>query len=108
MRQGVRDVARCDGDVRNAEGEGMSDHLLRLARVVSRMADHVHTDDIAGMARHLVRDLEAVEVDPTPTERRTITREEFEKALEWLAWNNDPERDAREIAAVWRLTVEDA
>lgn len=83
----------------------MSDHLLRLARVVAEVTTRTHpTSSLESHAWKLVRDLEAAPA----TERRTITREEFEKALEWLAWNNDPERDAREIAAAWRLTVEDA
>lgn len=84
----------------------MTDPLLRLARVVSRMADHVHTDDIAGMARHLVLDLEAA---PAP-ERRTITREEFSAVAQQLR-NREveyPDNLAHVFAAAWRLTVEDA
>ena len=87
----------------------MSDHLLRLAKIVAHMAKIGGTSNDYHDAAQLVRDLEAAQT-PTP-ERRPITREEFQGALSALevgdgtskAWHHDA---VRQIAAAWRLTVE--
>ena len=99
----------------------MSDHLLRLAKIIDvithgYLGANNATGDVdlllvRGQVRALVRELEAAQT-PTP-ERRPITREEFQGALSALevgdgtskAWHHDA---VRQIAAAWRLTVEDA
>ena len=42
------------------------------------------------------------------TERRTITREEFDNAVARFAWVANAADEMHAIAAAWRLTVEDA
>lgn len=85
----------------------MSDHLLRLARVVAEVTTRTHpTSSVESHAWNLVRDLEAAPA----TERRTITREEFAVACGILNAGGADTRTkvVQRIAAAWRLTVEDA
>lgn len=101
----------------------MSDHLLRLANVV---ADHIEgkvpQKILVYQCEQLVRDLEAAESmrlrladcsenEAPATERRTITREEFENAADYYPLTRaemTPLETAAHFAAAWRLTVEDA
>lgn len=88
----------------------MSDHLLQLATVVRNIAAVTPSisleqyDDV----KRIISDLEAAQSQAP--QRRTITREEFERALSLL----DPSRELwkrdslHAIAVAWRLTVEDA
>lgn len=84
----------------------MSDHLLRLARIVKEIAVQAPFIDgiTRGDAHSLVRDLEAA----PQQERRTITREEWALAVGKLSQRT--EATASEVALVclntWRLTVE--
>lgn len=100
----------------------MSDHLLRLAKLVQSLAARTSGHELYDDARRLVDDLEAAS-QPTPNssqvgsspapERRTITREEFTVAISLLEnarsakWGT-VSHVANYIAAAWRLTVEDA
>ena len=87
----------------------MSDHLLRLARVVK---DHLEGEkawiETREDIRSFVRDLEAA----PPPERRTITREEWADALDQLTKVRDrnkmPGPALNRIMEHFRLTVEDA
>ena len=87
----------------------MSDHLLRLARIVESIASgdgpHWPTEDV----RQLIRDLEAAP-QPAP-ERRTITRKQYETAVGRISSSRD-ELSASVCALIclreWDLTVEDA
>lgn len=85
----------------------MSDHLLRLAKIVEGLT-YLHPDkSLARDAYQLVREIEAA---PQP-ERRTITREEFRAAQEqvWRAQDNGENAATmlERVADVWRLTVEE-
>lgn len=84
----------------------MSDHLLRLAKIVAHMAKIGGTSNDYHDAAQLVRDLEAA----PQQERRTITREEWALAVGKLSQRT--EATASEVALVclntWRLTVENA
>ena len=91
----------------------MSDHLLRLAKIVAHMAKIGGTSNDYHDAAQLVRDLEAA---PQP-ERRTITREEFNGGCEIIM--DEDMLSSEKVAALakaWRLawkevylpTVEDA
>lgn len=94
----------------------MTDHLLRLARIVAGIAhpacDTPSRVELLDEARQLVAELQAVPA-PAPA-RRTITREEFDAAADSL--QNDypltykemtPYELAAHFSAAWRLTVED-
>lgn len=86
----------------------MSDHLLRLARIVAHIVSDtydwkdVRVDDAA----QLVHDIEAA---PQP-ERRTITRYELDRLKYSLqtAGVQDSDLHADAILSILRLTVEDA
>ena len=84
----------------------MSDHLLRLAKIVAHMAKIGGTSNDYHDAAQLVRDLEAA----PQQERRKITREEWALAVGKLSQRT--EATASEVALVclntWRLTVENA
>ncbi len=85
----------------------MSDHLLRLARIVAdNIQGGVAPRVLLSQCEQVIRDLEAA---PAP-ERRTITREELRAAQEqvWRAQDNAENAAAmlERVADVWRLTVE--
>jgi hypothetical protein len=101
--------------------------LLRLARIVAGLAyDLWHPNDSRSVAMdQLVRELEAAPFPemgleprgcPTPgacscpaPARRTITREEFNAArVVFLDEHMTSSEVMTEVAAAWRLTVEDA
>ena len=99
----------------------MSDHLLRLAKLTLRLAGDVLSEmspegrNLHAALSDLVRDLEAAESmrlrladcseneAPAP-ERRTITREEWQRVFAIVR----SVEEVNNIAAAWRLTVEDA
>lgn len=82
--------------------------LLRLARIVDRWfnVDELDVEALRVEAASLVRDLEAAPPEPA---RRTITREEFNAArVVFLDEHMTSSEVMTEVAAAWRLTVEDA
>lgn len=99
--------------------------LLRLARALLDGAECRATfDETTDRVRSLVRDLEAAPFPDTgleprgcptpgacscPVARRTITREEFNAArVVFLDEHMTSSEVMTEVAAAWRLTVEDA
>mgnify|MGYP000994407574 CR=1 FL=1 len=80
----------------------MSDHLLRLARIVANTLDsQVPTRTLVSQCEAIICDLEAAESQP---KTRTITRAQLEQAAVYLRFGNDAEH----IARLWGITVEDA
>lgn len=84
----------------------MSDHLLRLARIVAGIAyDQWHPNDSRSVAMdQLVRDLEAA-----PKTERTITRKQYEMAVGRIS--SSPDELSASVCALiclreWDLTVE--
>ena len=91
----------------------MSDHLLRLAKIVETFTFWAHVaPSVRADMQSLVRDIEAAGIDMPPVpERRTITRKQYEMAVGRISSSRD-ELSASVCALIclreWDLTVEDA